>query len=86
MHTHALARTVMSSGILTPAEEGELMDLLSTRLNVTSVDLIYRATRDGWLPKDFHRECDDKPGTLVVIKTAAKHICPAILCARMTSE
>ena len=31
--------------------------------------LIYRATRDGSYPKDFHRQCDDKGPTITLIKT-----------------
>ena len=31
--------------------------------------LIYRATRDGGLPKDFHDKCDGIPNTITIIKT-----------------
>ncbi|GBB93084.1 hypothetical protein RclHR1_21010002 [Rhizophagus clarus] len=31
-------------------------------------NLIYRATRDGWKPTDFHEKCDDKKATLIVAK------------------
>lgn len=32
-------------------------------------NLLYRATRDGSYPKDFHRKCDNKGPTLTIIKT-----------------
>ena len=31
--------------------------------------LIYRASRDGWEPKDFHDRCDEQGATLTVIRT-----------------
>jgi hypothetical protein len=32
-------------------------------------DLIYRASRDGFEASSFHSKCDDKPNTLVIIKS-----------------
>ncbi|GBC21658.2 BTB/POZ domain-containing protein [Rhizophagus irregularis DAOM 181602=DAOM 197198] len=31
-------------------------------------NLIYRATRDGWKPTDFHEKCDYKRATIIVVK------------------
>jgi len=39
-----------------------------------SCSLLYRATNDGRTPQDFHRCCDDKGPTLVVIQSG-KYIC-----------
>ncbi|TNV80860.1 hypothetical protein FGO68_gene9550 [Halteria grandinella] len=39
-----------------------------------SVSLLYRATRDGFGAKDFHRTCDNKGPTLTIIKTASDQI------------
>ena len=30
--------------------------------------LCYRASRDGWSAKDFHRHCDNKGPTVVLVK------------------
>ena len=32
------------------------------------LNLIYRASRDGWHVDDFHRLCDGKGPTLILIK------------------
>jgi hypothetical protein len=29
---------------------------------------LYRASRDGWKGKDFHRKCDNKGATIVIAK------------------
>ena len=31
-------------------------------------NLCYRASRDGWLGQDFHRYCDNKGPTVVLVK------------------
>jgi hypothetical protein len=31
--------------------------------------LLYRATRDGFDPKDFHSKCDGKSPTLTILKS-----------------
>jgi hypothetical protein len=33
--------------------------------------LIYRASRDGYLASDFHSKCDDKPNTLIIIRSCS---------------
>lgn len=42
---------------------------------VIESNLLFRASRDGWTPSDFHRFCDDKGTTLVLIKTSKDKIC-----------
>ncbi len=37
-------------------------------------ELIFRASRDGWDAKDFHRHCVGKGATITVIKTSKGHI------------
>jgi len=37
--------------------------------------LIYRASRDGWLVKDFHSRCDKKGATIVVVKSTKGRVC-----------
>ena len=36
---------------------------------VTKVQRIFRASEDGWDPKDFHRHCDRKGPTLCLIRS-----------------
>jgi hypothetical protein len=31
-------------------------------------DLCYRASRDGWSAKDFHKHCDNKGPTVILVK------------------
>jgi hypothetical protein len=33
------------------------------------LNLIYRATRNGFLAEDFHRECDNQGETFIIIKS-----------------
>ena len=39
-----------------------------------SLSLLWRATRDGFKAKDFHRLCNDKPNTLLIIKSTTGYI------------
>ena len=37
--------------------------------------LIYRASRDGWNTADFHRLCDNKGATVVIVKVNNGRLC-----------
>jgi hypothetical protein len=37
-------------------------------LKPTTLSLLYRASRDGFSASDFHKACDNKGPTLVIIK------------------
>jgi hypothetical protein len=37
--------------------------------------LLYRASRDGWLHSDFHRLCDNKGPTVVIVKVSNGRLC-----------
>ena len=37
-------------------------------------NLCYRASRDGWSAQDFHRNCDNKGKTVVLVKAFNNHI------------
>ena len=37
---------------------------------VQKVYLLYRASRDGWQPSDFHSHCDNKGPTLTLIRSS----------------
>ena len=50
--------------------EGKLSEWCKTR----DFELLYRGTRDGFGSSDFHRTCDNKGKTLVLIKNSSGHI------------
>ena len=37
--------------------------------------LLYRASRDGWNVSDFHRLCDEKGPTVVIVKVSNGRLC-----------
>ena len=37
--------------------------------------LLYRASRDGWKSTDFHRLCDQKGPTVVIVKVSNGRLC-----------
>jgi hypothetical protein len=37
--------------------------------------LLYRASRDGWQTTDFHRLCDEKGPTVVIVKVSNGRLC-----------
>jgi hypothetical protein len=37
--------------------------------------LLYRASRDGWQSTDFHRLCDEKGPTVVIVKVSNGRLC-----------
>ena len=39
------------------------------------MELLYRATRDGWHSTDFHRLCDDKGPTVIFVKVSNGRLC-----------
>ncbi|TNV79981.1 hypothetical protein FGO68_gene792 [Halteria grandinella] len=39
------------------------------------ISLLYRASRDGWYFKDFHRLCDNQGPTIVLIKCRKGRVC-----------
>ena len=39
------------------------------------LQLLFRATRDNWLAKEFHSRCDNKGPTLTLVKTKGARIC-----------
>jgi len=41
---------------------------------VTEATLIFRATRDGWSVRDFHRLCDDRGPTLCLVQAEDDYI------------
>jgi len=47
------------------------MKLFKGRSKV-DMELIYKASRDGFSSDDFHKNCDEKGATLTVIKSKGK--------------
>jgi len=50
------------------------IDTLYEWINQRPCELLYRATRDGWLPNHFHSKCDYKGTTLVIAETTCGRI------------
>ena len=58
-----------SSIITRRDEENILLSWITDFSGDTQWRLLYKATRDGWNPENFHEKCDGKCPTLVVIKS-----------------
>ena len=58
-----------SSIITSRDEENTLLSRITDCPGDTRWHLLYKATRDGWNPANFHEKCDRKCPTLVVIKS-----------------
>ena len=67
----AMPPALPSSIIKDEIDESYLLSWLSPG---TTFSLLYRASVDGKTPADFHRCCDKKGSTLVVIKSG-KYVC-----------
>ena len=50
-------------------DEKFILGLFSERLIKSQINLLYQASKDGFNAKDFHRFCDRKGPTLVIIKS-----------------
>ena len=37
---------------------------------IKGTNLIYRASKDGWAPKDFHKLCDGKGPTVCLVRSS----------------
>ena len=46
--------------------------LAATQLEYRPLQLVYKASRDGWRARDFHERCDGKGAAVVVVKAAGK--------------
>lgn len=67
---------VTIDSLILSREEGKnkLSDELTEWCRTTDFELLYRGTRDGFEASDFHRRCDDKGKTLVLIKNTSGHV------------
>ena len=59
------------SEILSADQVKNLVELLknSPILHSVNVEMLYRASRDGWAASNFHSCCDNKGPTVTVIKS-----------------
>ena len=57
--------------ILTHDEQIKLYEMVDDHTNHKFDDweLLFRGTRDGYKPEDFHKKCDDKNNTICVIES-----------------
>lgn len=65
----------IDSEILSQEEnKAEMLEKLSEWSKMSDFDLLYRGTRDEFISSSFHRLCDDKGCTIVLIKNASGHV------------
>jgi len=65
-------RLLFLSAIIGDPEQAKY---LSTLFEAQEIILLYRASRDGWKASDFHRHCNGKGRTLILIKTSRGVVC-----------
>ena len=67
------ARRYIPSILLTVEEDYAFMQLLlsnkSKQFENKHFNLIFQASKDGYLAKDFHSKCDNKGATIIIIKS-----------------
>ena len=70
MHLFSLALTAFVPGTVILKNEGKLIAHLINFLNnkKAPLRLCYRASVHGWSSQHFHQHCDDKAGTVVLVK------------------
>ena len=61
-----LSETILS---ITNEQKEFLFNALVERIafKYVSTKLLYRGSRNGWKPEDFHKHCDEKANTLTLI-------------------
>jgi hypothetical protein len=52
-----------------------LEEILADWIPNCNFSLLYKATRDGFEPEDFHNTCDNKGPTITIIKTKKGYLC-----------
>ena len=64
---------IFQSFILSEDQVSRLINLCQFHPN-QEWNLIYRATQDGFGASQFHEKCDNKPKTLVIIKSTKGYV------------
>ena len=57
----------LDSNIINKDEFKKINEWINSNKNI-NLELLYRLTKDGKFPKDFHNKCDNQSPTLVIIK------------------
>jgi TLD len=52
----------------------------------SKIELIYRASRDGWTTRHFHEYCDNKGPTVTLFKTKGGKVCGGYTCVEWRSS
>lgn len=63
---------LLDSLILTDNEAQTLIEM--TKLKSENFNLIYRATKDGFVGQAFHLKCDGKRNTICIIKSSSNYV------------
>lgn len=71
-----------SSLILTKEEGSLLTKMIGTE---SIVELLYRATKDGFQASSFHSKCDQKEKTVTIIKNSSNHVFGGFTRSKWTS-
>jgi hypothetical protein len=66
----SIAASMIDSQTLSPQQHDQILSWLpeSSGGKQVKLELLYRASRDGWQGQDFHSRCDSKGATVTVIK------------------
>jgi hypothetical protein len=69
-HDSQILSPMIDSQTLSPQQHGQILSWLpeSSGGKQVKLELLYRASRDGWQGQDFHSRCDNKGATVTVIK------------------
>jgi hypothetical protein len=65
-------RTKMTHGVILSRLQADT--ILGWLGKQTKLELLYRASRDGWRATDFHSKCDNKGATVTVIKSTGGYV------------
>ena len=67
------------SVLLSPQQDWQIREWLADQSDAPDkhtlkLELLYRASRDGWRATDFHSKCDNKGATVTVIKSTGGYV------------
>jgi hypothetical protein len=69
-----ISGTIESTIITSMDDEEKIKEWLASAGKTEQPKLLYRASRDGWAATDFHRMCDGKGATILVVKSSDGYI------------
>lgn len=68
------AKKAMETNILNPSHVGQLFTWLADDSIGSNLELIYRASCDGWEANIFHSKCDKKKNTVSLVRSTCGYI------------